>query len=201
MSAEAQARPPGGALILAAGFGRRFGSDKRIHTLADGRTLLEATLARYAEVYDQLCVVLRPEDESLAGALRAQTGHPEIALATDAELGMAHSLAAGIRSVADHWQWASVALGDMPFVSAGTLHDLLEIFFSEQASTIVQPVCEGSPGHPVTFPGDCFAEMCALTGDQGARSVLNNSDHLIRHPVADRGVLDDVDTPSAARQP
>lgn len=198
MSAERYTRPAGGALILAAGFGRRFGSDKRAFQLPDGRTLLEATLARYATAYDALCVVVRPEDEALARKVRALPGHPEIALAADAERGMGHSLAAGIRTIMDHWDWVSVGLGDMPFVQVATLEALQEAFFSTGAERIVQPVHDGRPGHPVTFPGACFPAMCRLEGDQGARSVLSSSDDLIRHPVDDPGVLDDVDTPTAA---
>lgn len=201
MSAEQAPRPNGGALILAAGFGRRFGSDKRMHRLPDGRTLLEATLERYAEAYAELCVVLRPDDESLARHIRALPGNPEIAVSHDAELGMGHSLAAGARTIADHWQWVSVGLGDMPFVATTTLRELLDVFFANGAQSIVQPVHEGRPGHPVTFPGSCLAGMCRLEGDQGARTIVQTATHVIRHPVDDKGVLDDVDTPSAARNP
>ena len=197
MSAEQNSRPKGGALILAAGFGRRFGSDKRRFKLPDGRTLLEATLERYAEAYAKLCVVLRPEDESLARRVRALPGNPEVALSVDAELGMGHSLAAGVRTIADDWEWASVGLGDMPFVSASTLCELLDVFFAAGGQSIVQPVYQGRPGHPVTFPGSCFGEMCGLEGDQGARTIVQHASNLIRHPVADAGVLDDVDNPAA----
>jgi molybdenum cofactor cytidylyltransferase len=200
VSAEAQPRAAGGALILAAGFGRRFGSDKRTHILPDGRTLLQATCERYAEAYDRLCVILRPEDELLAQQVRALPGNPQIALAADARLGMGHSLAAGIRTIADDWNWASVALGDMPYVGAATLRRLLDAFFARNAEAIIQPVCNGTPGHPVTFPGDCFAALCQLTGDEGARALLKSSDRLIRLAVDDQGVLADVDTPASAER-
>ena len=201
MSADAATYPAGGALILAAGFGRRFGADKRAHKLPDGRTLLQATCERYAEVYEHLCVILRPEDEALARQVRAWPGNPEIALAADATLGMGHSLAAGVRTIADDWSWASVVLGDMPYIQAATLRQLLEAFFDRDAEYIVQPVCDGRPGHPVTFPGSCFAALCQLTGDEGARTLLKNSDRLLRLPVGDQGVLADVDTPEAATRP
>ncbi len=198
MSAERADRPAGGALILAAGFGRRFGADKRTHQLPNGQTLLQATIERYAEVYASLCVVLRPGDESLTRQIRALPGNPEIALSADAQLGMGHSLAAGVRTIADDWQWVSVALGDMPFISSATLIELLDVFFAAAADSIVQPVFQGTPGHPVTFPKRCFSDLCRLEGDQGARTVLQNDGRLIRHPVTDQGVLDDVDTPAAA---
>jgi molybdenum cofactor cytidylyltransferase len=198
VSADNPIRPVGGALILAAGFGRRFGSDKRAHKLPGGQMLLQATCERYAEVYERICVVLRPEDEALARQIRGLSGTPEIALATDARLGMGHSLAAGIRTVGKEWRWASVALGDMPYIRAATLSELLDAFFAKDAQRIVQPAFNGIPGHPVTFPGDCFEEMRQLQGDQGARALLSDNERLLRYPVSDPGVLDDVDTPEAA---
>jgi molybdenum cofactor cytidylyltransferase len=193
--AEPTSLPPGGALILAAGFGRRFGSDKRTYRLPDGRTLLEATISRYASVYSGLSVVVRPEDAELERMLGALPARPRVVHAPDASLGMGHSLAAGIRAIPDEWQWVSVALGDMPFVTAATLRELLNVFFSAGGQSIVQPEYEGQPGHPVTFPSVYFPQMAALQGDEGARTVLRQADSVIRHPVLDAGVLQDVDRP------
>ena len=46
-----------------AGFGNRFGSDKRRAALADGCTLLAASLGRAQAVFEEVHVVLRPEDD------------------------------------------------------------------------------------------------------------------------------------------
>ncbi len=195
MPADASKHPAGGALILAAGFGRRFGSDKRIFRLPDGRTLLEGTIERYTSVYPDVCVVLRPDDGSLESTLRDLSAPLRIAHAAEASLGMGHSLAAGIRSIRGDWRWASVALGDMPFVRGETLHALLERFFSAGADTIVVPEYDGRPGHPVTFPASCFSAMAELQGDQGARGIILEAERVIRYAVDDPGVLEDVDTP------
>lgn len=182
-------------MILAAGFGRRFGSDKRLFRLADGRTLLQATVHRYSAVYPNLCVIVRPEDTAVEQSLQDTATELRIIHAAKAELGMGHSLAAGVRAIAGDWQWASVALGDMPFVVEKTLRELLDRFFSAGSSSIVQPTFEGRPGHPVTFPARCFDKMAALEGDQGARQILAGDDRVIRHPVNDAGVLEDLDVP------
>ena len=47
------------ALVLAAGRGMRFGSDKRRATLADGRSLLAHSVERARVVFDDVRVVLR----------------------------------------------------------------------------------------------------------------------------------------------
>ena len=62
---SALAEQTGAAILLAAGFARRFGSDKRSFVLEDGRPMLQATVATYATVFERLTVVMRPEDTEL----------------------------------------------------------------------------------------------------------------------------------------
>jgi molybdenum cofactor cytidylyltransferase len=55
----------------------------------------------------------------------------------------------------------------------------------------------GRRGHPVLFARALFAELAAVTGDTGARNLLDRLDAglaLIEAP--DDGVLFDVDTPA-----
>ncbi len=190
---------PLGALILAAGFGRRFGADKRRYRLPDGRVLLLATVARYLDVFQNVQVVVRREDDELERLLEAE--HPSVAtvVAADAALGMGHSLAAGITAVAERWDSVCIALGDMPFIEATTLQLLLTRFEEAAAQTthtILQPLFEGQGGHPVFFTAHYFSELMNLEGDAGARAVIAaNAGELVQVKVADEGVLKDVDRP------
>jgi molybdenum cofactor cytidylyltransferase len=189
---------PGGALILAAGFGRRFGSDKRQYPLVDGTPMLIATLARYAEVFEQLLVVLRPEDQALAATVSRTVPGIRPVFAADAVLGMGHSLAAGIRA-AVNWDYACVGLGDMPYVTRPTLEALRDAWLAAGGERIVQPQHQGRPGHPVIFPRSDFEALSRLSGDQGARAILERSPERVLHvTVSDAGVLKDVDRPPAA---
>jgi CTP:molybdopterin cytidylyltransferase MocA len=55
---------------------------------------------------------------------------------------------------------------------------------------------DGSPGHPVLFPKDCFDDLARLDGDQGARPVLRANDHrLLRIALPGQRALIDLDTP------
>ena len=189
---------PGGALLLGAGVSRRFGSDKRSHVLASGDRLLHATTAIYLQCFEQVVVVLRPGDSELQDALLARFDEhaPSVVLAAHAHLGMGHSLAAGIATVGE-WEYAFVALGDMPFVAVSTLEQLEHTMRSAGIDAIVQPSCHGKPGHPVGFGNSHFSALQSLSGDAGARSVVRElNDHVIEVPVSDRGVLHDVDQPA-----
>ncbi|AYC32369.1 nucleotidyltransferase family protein [Pseudomonas cavernae] len=179
------------ALILAAGFGTRFGSDKRRATLADGRTLLAASLERVREVFDEVHLVLRPEDDPVALGVPAGCS---IIRCTDAGQGMGHSLAAGVRELAQSPADAiAVLLGDMPWIAEASLRALV----GEAApGRIVFPVHQGERGHPVLFGRDFWSELQALTGDEGARRVLRaNAADWVAVGVDDSGVRLDVDRP------
>jgi molybdenum cofactor cytidylyltransferase len=190
----------GGAILLAAGYGRRFGSDKRCHRLADGTPLLTASLRAYAPAFPRLIVVLRPDDRALAAAVASETSaaHARVVRCPDAHLGMGHSLACGVRAAAG-WRYAFVALGDMAWVQADTLARLVTAMEAAAAAaddSIVQPTHRGTPGHPVGFGAGLFPALACLSGDAGARGLVGAAGpRLIRVPVDDPGVVTDLDTP------
>lgn len=187
--------PGGGAILLAAGASRRFGSDKRYHVLDDGAPLLLRSVDTYVEAFERLIVVLRPDDDALAAALAARHGlRSTLVRCPDAHLGMGHSLACGARA-ATRWDYVFVALGDMAWVQPSTLTQL-RTALEAAPDRIIQPVYEDAPGHPVGFPRDLIGALTALTGDTGARSVLRaHAERIHRVAVDDPGVLQDLDVP------
>ena len=85
----------------------------------------------------------------------------------------------------------------MPLVHAATLRTIAQQLLSTDRFDAVQPVCNGQPGHPVGFSAPCAAALQQLTGDQGARSVLQQlrcQGRVVQLPVEDPGILQDIDT-------
>ncbi|MCY1365245.1 Purine catabolism protein PucB [compost metagenome] len=181
------------ALILAAGFGSRFGSDKRRASLPDGRTLLAASLEQALRVFDEVHLVLRPEDDLATLGLPAGCS---IIRCADAGQGMGHSLAAGARALAASPAEAiAVLLGDMPWITESSLRALLA---KASSGRIVFPVHHDERGHPVLFGRAFWPELQQLTGDEGARRVLRaHASAWVAVGVDDPGVLRDVDNPEA----
>ncbi|MBI2731888.1 MAG: nucleotidyltransferase family protein [Aquabacterium sp.] len=180
-------------LILAAGRGVRFGGDKRLVRLPDGRTLLEATLARHAGLSSPLWVVLRPGDEA-ASALARSYG-AQILICEDAHLGMGHSLACGARALMDEPELDGVVvdLADMPWVSAHTLR-LIRQALAEHGQAVV-PLYQGRMGQPRGLPASCLAALARLRGDEGARHIVSWQD-AVHVDVDDHGILQDIDRPA-----
>ena len=185
---------PIGALVLAGGQGRRFGRDKRVAEMPSGQTLLEATLGKIIPAFEETLVVLRPGDDALAGILAQKFTTLTITIAKNAALGMGHSLAHGATMI-HHWQGAAICLGDMPFHESSTLSTLRHGFrTASQPYPIIKPCHNGRAGHPVLFHRHYFAAMQALTGDEGARTLLKAHAAAVQEiDVGDLGVLQDVD--------
>ncbi|WP_312936710.1 NTP transferase domain-containing protein, partial [Pseudomonas sp.] len=113
------AAAPCAALVLAAGRGRRFGSDKRLAGLADGQALLAATLSRVQAQFDEVWVVIAGHDDAEALGVPPAV---RVVHAQQADSGMGASLAAGIGALAGSGaEAAAVLLGDMPWLAGATL--------------------------------------------------------------------------------
>lgn len=181
-------------LMLAAGFSRRFGSDKRLYPLSPKQTLLAASLATPLSVLPELWLVLRADDD-----LSALGVPPALHVVRNpaAQQGMGTSLACGMQTLAACSQADAVAilLGDMPWVRVETLQTLCA---QAAPGSIVLPVYQGRRGHPVIFGRQFWPPLQALDGDAGARAVLlANAPYVVEIEVDDAGVLRDVDTEQA----
>jgi len=84
----------------------------------------------------------------------------------------------------------------MPDVTASDLHLILSLSAQAPGAILRAAGEDGTPGHPVLFPADLVPELRDLSGDTGARDVLQrhkNRVHLV--PLADTRALTDLDTP------
>lgn len=176
-----------GALVLAAGSGRRMGAAGKLTADFRGKPLVAHAVDAALAAGLPVLVVLGDR----ADAVRAALAGREIAFthALDHAEGMAASLRAGIAAVPLEWDALLVVLGDMPLIRPATLAAL--------ASTqgIVIPLYDGRRGNPVRWPRAHFPALAALTGDTGARALLDrHSVNLVN--VDDPGILADIDTPA-----
>ena len=178
-------------LLLAAGNASRFGANKILACLPYGEAIGLAAARRLRPAVDRLLVVVRAAADDTARAFAA--ADYEVLACAEAELGMAHSLACGVRASSASAGWV-VALADMPYVETATVDALVRCF--RQCDGIVVPRHAGVAGHPVIFPARHGAELAALTGDRGARALLAAHAQAVQYlDTADGGVLRDIDRP------
>lgn len=155
------------------------------------RHLAQVALAARLE---RLVVVTGYEAVAVAEALHDL---PVLVVHNDAFLeGLSGSLRVGIEVLASDVGAALVMLGDQPLLTAEVI-DRLIARYEQGDARIVAPFADGQRGNPVLFDRSFFAELEAITGDQGARSVLRaHQDAIVGVEVA-HGVLEDIDTPEA----
>ena len=183
-------------VLLAAGTSSRMrGRDKLLEDI-QGETLLRhcARIAQSAQV-ERVNVVLPPDSQPRLATLRGlnvNTVHCH-----DCQDGMSASLRAGLAAVSLNCDAVIIALADMPAVTADHLNRLVAAFDPQEGREICRAVsADGTPGHPVLFSRRFFESLAALSGDRGARDVLQDaSDFLIEVPTRGQGATIDLDSP------
>ncbi|MGE7957794.1 nucleotidyltransferase family protein [Pseudomonas sp. NPDC089530] len=106
--------------------------------------------------------------------------------------GMGDSIAAAVEACADAGSWL-VVLGDMPFILPSSIESVAQ---GLGEGMIRVPVHDGAYGHPVAFGAAFGPALQGLSGDRGARPLFALG-HVVEVPLADAGVLWDVDVPQA----
>lgn len=155
------------AILLAAGTGSRFGSDKLVHPLEDGVAIAAHSARNLRAAALEVIAIVRWGDFSLQEMLE-QEGC-QVTMFQGAARGMGASLAHGVGEAraADGWV---VALADMPRISPDTIRSIVTAL--EQGALIATPVYKEQRGHPVGFGAKLRDELLVLDGDAGARAVI-----------------------------
>jgi molybdenum cofactor cytidylyltransferase len=195
-------------ILLAAGNARRFdGTQKLLAPVPNMNGERPVPLVRLAVL--GLCeagldhvVVLGREAE----AVRASVADLGSSFVVNHEFasGMSSSLREGVEYALAHWPTADgllIALGDQPLTGltgTGIVEVLVERFRSVPHESvrplIVAPRYRGEPGNPVLFDRSLAPELVAVTGDRGARSVVERDPTRVSYVDFDRAPPRDVDT-------
>lgn len=181
-----------GAVLLAAGFSRRLPGENKLLRAYRGEPLLGHALRGLASLGLGDIAVVTGDDERLV-ALAGQAGLRSYRNPRAAE-GMGASISAGIAALRPELAGVFIVLGDMPKVTAEDFA-CLALAHGSLPERICVPVWQGRRGHPVLFGGDYRSELAALTGDTGAREILErHTKDVVEVPAVSQGVLLDLDT-------
>ena len=186
--------PKVAALVLAAGRSSRMGAANKLLAEFDGVPMaLRAVNAALASRVASVTVVVGHE----AAQVEALLAGRKINIVRNADFaqGMSTSLRAGLAAVPSEAEAAVVLLADMPRITAAHVDRLIDAFDAQQPSIVV-PQRNGRRGNPILWPREFFARMQAVSGDQGARGLLEANPQRIRAvDMDDDAIHADVDTP------
>jgi len=179
------------AIVLAAGLSLRMGRAKLLLDWGGRPVIRRAVEQVKAGGVDEVLVVLGREArairEALSGLSVRFVENPE------PEAGQAGSIACGVSALGPAVSAALIALGDQPALPPEVIPRLLQTF-RETAKTIVAPLYRGVQGNPALFAAAVFPEVRALTGDRGARSVVEKDPGRVALVSFDLPMPADLDT-------
>lgn len=153
------------AVVLAAGFSRRMGTNK-LHLPVRGKALFMYAIDRIVKLpFAQRIVVTN--DAKIAQYAQA---YSFIWVRSPyAAQGMGASVAAGAKALHASMQGAMFFNADQPFLMETQIKKLIECF--EHQGGIVVPYVKNRPCSPCIFSNEFFDELCALTGEQGGKQI------------------------------
>ena len=208
------------AILLAGGSSKRFGRDNKLFAERSGRPLISHALDNIVDSQLQRLIVVLGHDaqgvkqfcgEHLKQQIEDNSISVDFVVNTDFESGMGSSLKTGVSTLVNRNLMecpndpyaALVCLADMPSIQPATINQLLESIsqqhFNEnsQSSSAYVPTYNGKRGNPVLLMPELFDLLLDLSGDFGARHLLQaNPEAVMEVAVDDAGIFLDCDTPA-----
>ncbi len=182
-------------VLLAAGSAQRFGTHKLMAELSDGESVGQRAARNLVEVLPDSVAVIRAGDKALSRMLAA--AGVKVIENPGSSTGIASSIAAGVSAHGDADGWL-IALADMPWILPATIRAVFDAL--RGGAALAAPTFGGLRGHPVGFSAQWRSRLLSLSGDRGARGLLENApSELLLLPTTDPGILKDIDFPSDLR--
>jgi molybdenum cofactor cytidylyltransferase len=186
------------AVVPACGHSTRMGRPK-LALPVGGRAVIEYVVAALRDGGVRCVVVVVgphvPELVPLAAAAGAEVlplAEPTVDMRATVGHGLAHIEERYHPDPAACWL---LAPADHPAFAAAVVRDLLAAA-ADSAVPAAVPVHDGRRGHPTLFRWQHAAAIRALPPDVGVNAVLRSLPGVREVPVADPGVLLDLDTPA-----
>lgn len=186
------------AVILAAGMSSRMGSAKQLLAL-HGRYLLEHVIRlALREEFARVVAVIGHEADRISRSIPIDDPRFRWVFNPLYSSGQSTSFKLGIQKALESHTSVMVFLGDQPYVSSQTVHEIWthgnRMLQEEREAFVIQPVYRERAGHPVFFGNVNSHLFEEVGGDQGAKTIIAGMNRRILLPVDDPGIHFDIDT-------
>lgn len=181
------------AVILAAGGSTRMGLPKQLLQINNVSMIRKVTVTALSSQCDAVVVVMG----GYADKVESEISDLEIASVfnPDWKEGIASSISAGIEVVINKFpDFDSVImlLADQPAIDVKILNSLIEEY-KKNDSQIIASKYDNAVGVPALFGSQYFDDLLNLHGDNGAKTIINNSSNQVV-ALSFENALIDIDT-------
>ena len=187
------------AILLAAGEGKRMGTQKLLLPFGDTTVAGASLRALLGSRVAQVVVVLGHQAEEVRQSLSqqaeaaAQSLPVKFVLNDRYQEGMFSSVLCGLAAAATDADAFLISLADQPAITSQVIDALLAAFF-KQGPEIALPTYHGRRGHPLLFHRRYLDEVRRLDPQAGLRGLLSlHPDKLLEVPVDTSAVVRDID--------
>ena len=186
----------GGAVLLAAGRGRRIGSRPKSLLRVDGDLLIHRQIRALRGLgVAPIIVVLGHHAEAISEALADEQGVISVCQPLE-EHSQSSSLRLGLGALPETTGAVLVSPLDMPLLDEAAYKSLLDAWSCRESSTtILGPVVDGQPGNPVVISGDIVPSILAGQGPYGSGRWRGTDSPGLEHWESEHpAYITDIDT-------
>ena len=183
-----------GAVLLAAGEGRRMGGVAKPLIRLQGVPLISRQLVAFSGAgVDEVVVVTGHARSAVEELMRSFT----VTLAhNDAHAqGQEGSVRVGLAALNGGFDAVFIAPVDMPLIAADDLTELIGAFKKRPAGHILVPVVAGQRGNPILLDATAQAQILESGANLGCRHLIERQPELVHvHATENTRFITDLDT-------
>lgn len=165
------------AVVLAAGTSSRFGDTKLVAPFR-GKPLLQHALIAARDACNGPTSLVVGHDQGAIVVAASELNDRTVVNPNYLD-GIGTSIAAGVGACSDTADAILIVLADQPLITTDYLRKVIAAW-SGSPNEIVASAYSEVLGPPVLFSRDAFDQLQSLTGDQGAKQLLSNSDYSVK---------------------
>ena len=179
------------AILLAAGQSKRMTGENKLTKEIKGSPLIKHSIKNIlASSIDELIIVLGYQKEIIE-KLIDKNEKIKFVFNKDFENGMASSIKTGLNNLSEKTESFFICLGDMPMVNHNIYNQLIK---SKDNKEIIVPTYKGQQGNPVLFNKSMKEKVLDVTGDSGAKKILElNKDKILNLEINDQSITKGFD--------
>ena len=180
------------AILLAAGQSKRMDGENKLTKVIQGVPLIKHSVKNIlASSIDELIIVLGYQKEIIE-KLIDKNEKIKFVFNKDFESGMASSIKTGLNNLSYKTEAFFICLSDMPMVNHDIYNQLIK---SKDKKEIIIPTYKGQQGNPVLFDKSMKEKIMNITGDVGAKKILElNKDKILNLEIDDQSITKGFDT-------
>jgi len=183
-----------GAVVLAAGAGRRMGGLPKSLIRLEGVPLIRRQLIALSGAgVDEVVVVtgyardaIEEQVQSFPVTLAYNAAHAE---------GQQGSVRVGLTALSGNFDAVMIALADQPLIAANDLIELIAAFKKRPKGHVLVPMVNGQRGNPIVLDDVARAQILACDTNLACRHLIDRQPELVHvHETTNKRFITDLDT-------